>query len=49
MTRAYSMLYRTLHSEDEPVFNLAYYKNPQFDQLIDTANEITSADFAIVF
>jgi peptide/nickel transport system substrate-binding protein len=46
MPSPYSMLYSTFHSEDEPLFNLAYYKNPQFDQLIDTANEITSTDFA---
>ena len=24
----YSFLYSTFHSEDEPLFNLAYYKNP---------------------
>lgn len=42
----YSFLYSTFHSEDEPLFNLAYYKNPEFDRLIDEANEITSTDFA---
>ncbi len=40
----YSFLYSTFHSEDEPLFNLAYYKNPEFDQLIDGGNEMTSSD-----
>lgn len=42
----YSFLYSTFHSEEEPLFNLAYYYNPEFDQLIDQANELTSSDFA---
>jgi len=42
----YSFLYSTFHSEEEPLFNLAYYSNPKFDQLIDQANELTSTDFA---
>lgn len=42
----YSMLYSTFHSEEEPLFNLAYHNNPEFDRLIDEANEITSTDFA---
>ncbi|MHC1770128.1 MAG: ABC transporter substrate-binding protein [Flexilinea sp.] len=42
----YSFLYSTFHSEEEPLFNLAYYNNPTFDQTIDDANELTSADFA---
>jgi peptide/nickel transport system substrate-binding protein len=42
----YSMLFSTFHSEEEPLFNLAYYNNPEFDRLIDEANELTSTDFA---
>ncbi len=41
----YSFLFSTFHSEDEPFFNLAYYYNPEFDDLIDTANELTATDF----
>jgi peptide/nickel transport system substrate-binding protein len=40
----YSFLYSMFHSEDETLFNLAYYKNPEFDDMIDQANEITGAD-----
>jgi peptide/nickel transport system substrate-binding protein len=40
----YSFLYSMFHSEDETLFNLAYYKNPEFDAMIDQANEITGAD-----
>jgi peptide/nickel transport system substrate-binding protein len=40
----YSFMFSTFHSEDEPFFNLSYYKNPEFDALIDGANEITSTD-----
>ncbi|MCS6907706.1 MAG: ABC transporter substrate-binding protein, partial [Anaerolineales bacterium] len=46
MPSPYSMLYSTFHSEEEPLFNLSYYKNPRFDQLIDEANELTSTDRA---
>ncbi len=40
----YSFLRSMFHSEDETLFNLAYYKNPQFDELIDQANEISGSD-----
>ena len=40
----YSFLYSTFHSEEEPLFNLAYYKNETFDKTIDEANEITASD-----
>jgi len=40
----YSFLFSTFHSEEEPLFNLAYYKNTEFDTLIDTANELTASD-----
>lgn len=42
----YSFLYSTFHSEEEPLFNLAYYYNPEFDALIDEANEVTATDAA---
>jgi peptide/nickel transport system substrate-binding protein len=42
----YSFLYSTFHTESEPLFNLAYYYNPDFDALIDQANELTASDFA---
>ncbi len=41
----YSFLYSPFHSEDEVLFNLAYYYNEEFDTLIDTANELTTTDF----
>ena len=41
----YSFLFSTFHSEDEPFFNLAYYSNPEFDDMINTANELTATDF----
>jgi peptide/nickel transport system substrate-binding protein len=41
----YSFLYSTFHSEEETLFNLAYYNNPDFDALIDEANELTATDF----
>lgn len=40
----YSFLYSTFHSEETPLFNLGYYNNPDFDKLIDDANEITASD-----
>ena len=33
----YDTLYSLWHSEDKPFFNFAYYKNPEYDKLIDTA------------
>jgi len=41
----YSFLFSTFHSEEEPFFNLAYYSNPEFDDMINTANELTATDF----
>ena len=41
----YSFLFSTFHSEDEPFFNLAYYSNSEFDDMINTANELTATDF----
>lgn len=40
----YDFLFSLFHSEDEPFFNLGYYNNPEFDQLIDQANEISGTD-----
>ena len=40
----YSFLYSMFHSEDEILFNLCYYSNPTYDELIDKANEITGTD-----
>jgi peptide/nickel transport system substrate-binding protein len=40
----YSFLYSMFHSEDETLFNLDYYKNPEFDEMIDKANELSGSD-----
>ncbi|HHY71374.1 MAG TPA: ABC transporter substrate-binding protein, partial [Thermoanaerobacterales bacterium] len=40
----YSWLNSLFHSEDTIVFNLAYWKNKQYDDLIDEANRISGAD-----
>lgn len=40
----YSFLRSMFHSEDEILFNLCYYSNPTYDELIDKANEITGTD-----
>ncbi|HUV88990.1 MAG TPA: ABC transporter substrate-binding protein, partial [Anaerolineae bacterium] len=42
----YSFLYSMFHSEEEILFNLAYYSNPEYDQLIDTAYELSGSDRA---
>ncbi len=39
-----SFLYNMFHSEDEPLFNLGYYSNPDFDEMIDTADAISGSD-----
>ena len=44
MPSPYSFLYSTFHSEEQPFFNLCYYKNPAFDKLIDDANELSGSD-----
>lgn len=41
----YSFLYSTFHTEEDVLFNLAYYYNEDFDALIDSANELTATDF----
>ena len=40
----YSFLYSMFHSEDDILFNLAYYRNPKYDELIDKANELSGSD-----
>lgn len=44
----YDFLGSMLHSEEEPIgaysFHLTYYKNPEFDELIDTANKSIAYD-----
>ncbi|WP_174727036.1 ABC transporter substrate-binding protein [Mesobacillus harenae] len=40
----YSFMKNLYASEDEIVFNLAYYKNEQYDQLVDEAQEVAGVD-----
>ena len=40
----YSWLNGLFHSEDTIVFNLSYWKNEEYDRLIDEANRISGAD-----
>ena len=40
----YSFLYSMFHSEDEILFNLGYYRNPEYDDMIDTANGLAGSD-----
>lgn len=40
----YSFLYSMFRSEEDILFNLGYYSNLEFDQLIDTANEVSGSD-----
>lgn len=40
----YSFLFSMFHSEEEILFNLGYYSNPDFDQLIDDANALSGSD-----
>jgi peptide/nickel transport system substrate-binding protein len=39
-----SFLYSVFHSEEETLFNLGYYNNPKFDELIETADSISGSD-----
>jgi peptide/nickel transport system substrate-binding protein len=39
-------LYSLFHSSDAPFFNLAYWNNPEFDDLIDTAATLSGSDRA---
>jgi len=40
----YSFLFSMFHSEEEILFNLGYYRNPEFDDMIDTANALSGSD-----
>ncbi|MDI7276272.1 MAG: ABC transporter substrate-binding protein [Anaerolineae bacterium] len=40
----YSFLRSMFYSEDEILFNLCYYSNPEYDRLIDEANEVAGTD-----
>jgi peptide/nickel transport system substrate-binding protein len=40
----YSLLYIAYRTEEEVYLNLAYYSNPEFDELIDTAFVVSAVD-----
>jgi len=40
----YDPLFAMFHCEEETFYNLGYYCNPEFDEMIDEANELTSTD-----
>ncbi|MFB0537074.1 MAG: ABC transporter substrate-binding protein [Anaerolineae bacterium] len=42
----YDFLFNMFHCEEEILFNLGYYCNPEFDETIDTANELSGSDRA---
>lgn len=42
LSTPYSYLYSLFHSEDKTLYNLAYYKNAEFDDLIDEAQSKTA-------
>ena len=42
----YCWLYGMFHCEEEVLFNDGYYCNPEFDELIDSANELAATDRA---
>lgn len=44
MNDPYDTLYSLWYSEEKPYWNFAYYKNPEFDQLIDEAYRTTGVD-----
>ncbi len=37
-------MYSLFHSEEKPFFNLSYYSNPEYDQLIDEAATLVATD-----
>jgi peptide/nickel transport system substrate-binding protein len=39
-----SFLKSMYYSEEEPLFNLGYYKNPEFDKLVDEGDVLTGTD-----
>jgi len=42
----YTYLFNMFHCEEEILFNLGYYCNPEFDELIDKGNELAATDRA---
>ena len=40
----YDYLFNCFHSEEQPLFNLAYYANPEFDAMIDEAARLSGVD-----
>lgn len=40
----YDYLFNVFHSEDQPLFNLGYYANPEFDAMIDEAARLSGVD-----
>ncbi len=40
----YDFLYSMFNTEEETVFNLGYYSNPEFDALLDEANVLSGSD-----
>lgn len=42
----YTYLFNMFHGENEPLFNLGFYNDPAFDQLIDEGNILSGTDRA---
>ena len=42
----YTYLFNMFHCEEEILFNLGYYCNPEFDEMIDRGNELAATDRA---
>jgi peptide/nickel transport system substrate-binding protein len=40
----YDPLFSMFHCEEETFYNLSYYCNPEFDEMIDEGNELTGTD-----
>ena len=40
----YDALFNLFHSEEKTAFNWGYYKNPDYDKLIDKANDLLGSD-----
>ena len=41
-----SFLWSMFHSEDETLFNLGYYNNPEYDAMIEEADALSGSDKA---
>ncbi len=46
LSTPYSYLYSLYHSEDSTLYNLGYYSNPEFDELIDGAQTKSAVNMA---